>query len=77
MSPSDIEVLLHCHCMPGPHPRSDAPAVMDALDTFLKAGLIEPRDDSRGGGFGTTDGGVMLVKALCDVQFPVRRWVMP
>lgn len=74
MSPNDIEVLLHCHCTPGPHQRLDAPAVLDAVTRFLDAGLIERVAPSE---YRTTEGGRVLVEALCAVPWPVRRWVMP
>lgn len=41
LTPSDLEVLIHCHAIPTPHPRWEAPAVREALNMFLKAGIIE------------------------------------
>lgn len=39
-SPSDIEVLLHHHYSPDPHPRRDAPAVKDAIIRFRNDGIF-------------------------------------
>ena len=44
MTPSDIEVLLHYHCSPEPHPRIDAPAVREVTKRFLKDGIIKKAD---------------------------------
>ena len=40
-SPNEIEVLIHCHCTPGPHPRAHAPAVQYALNKLAECGAIE------------------------------------
>lgn len=74
MSPSDIEVLLHYHCSPNPHPRYTANAVREATEEFLDLGLIEPAPRET---YTTTEGGKVLVEALCATPFPVKRWVMP
>ncbi len=72
-NPNNIEVLLHCHCSPEPHPRFDAPAVKDALRLLLRAGCIEvvkkpdSEDERR---YRTTDKGRAWVKALCEVEEP-------
>lgn len=70
MSPSDIEVLLHYYCSRLPHERCDAPAVMDAVAKFRQAGLMD-KDNM------VTDGGRMLIEALCNTPLPVLRWTMP
>lgn len=70
--PSNIEVLLHCHVTPGPHPRAGAPAVEEALDFFMRLGAIEP-DGRRG--HRTTALGIAWVKALCRTPMPRRVYV--
>lgn len=78
MTPSDIEVLLHFYTCPEPHPREDAPAVRDAINGFLTAGLLIRRPSSRPCDvYEVTDGGRMLVEMLCATPFPERRWVDP
>jgi hypothetical protein len=74
MSPSDIEVLLHCHYSPGPHPRWTAPAVRDGLHMLARAGLIESTD-STGCVFRTTERGRAHVAQLCDLPFPTQGWL--
>jgi hypothetical protein len=68
--PSDIEVLLHCHVCPGPHPRFHAPAVQDALGFLLRHGAIEPRNGVENGEYSTTELGKAWVAALCRVPKP-------
>lgn len=68
-TPCKIEVLLHCHCVPLPHPQSLAPAVEDALTFLQAAGAIKPvggREDV----FTTTPLGIAWVRALCNVPRP-------
>lgn len=82
LSPSDIEVLLHCHVCPAPHPRSGAPAVRAAIDMFAYADMIEVWEPT-GGALGepsywrTTDKGDAFVKALCNTPEPVQTWTVP
>lgn len=40
MTPLEIEVLIHCHVSPKPHPRQNAPAVQEALKKFVQLDLI-------------------------------------
>lgn len=76
MTPNDIEVILHFYCCPAPHPRIDAPAVESSIRQFIAAGLLEANPKSNSG-YTVTDGGKMLIDAICDIPFPVRQWVMP
>lgn len=78
MTPSDIEVLLHYHCSPTPHPRASTPAVKAATNAFRSMGLIHLQPDFKSNHrYETTEGGKILVEALCAVPFPVKRWTMP
>lgn len=74
MTPNAIEVLIHCHVCPLPHPRKDAPAVAEELQSFLKNGLIEPEPGSPGG-YRTTERGAAHIEQLCRTAWPVRVWV--
>ena len=82
LNPNIIEVLLHCYISPRPHPRFDAPAVQEALHLLEVRELIAPTDPPPADpmapfAYRTTEGGVFLVKALCAVPFPVKKWAMP
>lgn len=68
LTPNDIEVLLHCHVSPEPHPRLDAPAVQESIKMWICAGMIEPNVNT--GIFVTTDKGCAMVMALCKTPYP-------
>lgn len=74
LSPNDIEVLIHCHCRPEPHPRLDAPAVRDAINRFLHFGIIKISGKDM---YNTTDRGDALMMMLCRTPFPESIWVDP
>jgi hypothetical protein len=69
-TPSDIEVLIHCHCFAEPHPRLEAPAIKDTIRCFLKEDLIVP-DNTKEHIFWTTDKGKKLIDMLCETPLPV------
>lgn len=69
MTPNAIEVLLHYHVSPAPHPRSYAPAVRDATVALLNNGLLELAMGD--GCYGTTLCGRLHVKQLCETAWPV------
>ena len=71
MTPNAIEILLHCHVCPLPHPRIEAPAVQDEVQSLLAHGLIEEERGSNGG-FRTTLRGWLHVQQLCSTAWPVR-----
>jgi hypothetical protein len=74
VSPGLIEIVLHYHCCPEPHPRADAPYVLDSTAELLTAGLIER--DARGI-MRTTERGSAWVEMLCATPLPEHRWVDP
>ena len=76
MTPSDIEVLLHCHTTPSPHPRLDVPSVKGAIQRFFVLGLIE-KYKGKVDVYVTTAGGELMVKALCLVPLPTMEWTHP
>jgi len=73
MTPNGIEVLIHCHVCPLPHPRKDAPAVAEELQSLELNGLIEPEPGSDGG-YRTTDRGRAHIEQLCRTAWPVQAW---
>ena len=70
MTPNDIEVLLHYHCMAVIHPRLDAPAVQQAVENFKRHGIMVI-DFQDGSGYSLTAKGRALVTMLCNTPFPV------
>ncbi len=72
MTPNDIEVLIHCHCVPAIHPRIDAPAVAGAIRMLELHGLIEKHGGEEF--YRTTDRGVAHMKQLCSISYPIKKW---
>lgn len=65
-TPNNINVLLHYHTKPTPHPRSDAPAVIEVTDMLHREGCIYDEK----GCWCTTDKGQAWVMALCNTEIP-------
>lgn len=40
ISPSDIEFMIHCYCTSKPHEYNDSPAIIGAIDNFLREDTI-------------------------------------
>lgn len=80
LSPSDIEVLLHCLVSPASHPRHDAPAVQGALAMFVKADMLTyTHTDNQTGRhvYGTTSKGDAFIEAILNTPEPVQTWTVP
>jgi hypothetical protein len=77
MSPSDLEVLVHCHACVGVHPRIDAPAVRDAIERFRSADIIEECSHPRRGEFYTTDKGKAWLEIILRTPMPTKAWIDP
>ena len=74
LSCSDIEVLIHCHVSPIPHPRRHAPAVRDALGMFQTCEMIEPvLNAEQEEVFNLTHKGRSFIRAICNVR---EGWVL-
>lgn len=71
MTPNDIEVLIHHHVSPNLHPRAHSPAVQMSIDMFVMDGIL--KED--GLGYRTTERGVVLMRMLCDTEYPQQAWV--
>lgn len=71
-SPSDIEVLIHCHSCPYPHPRIDAPAVSEAISWFCSLGIIDAIGEDT---YITTERGKAWLQMIQNTPFPTRAWV--
>lgn len=77
-TPNLLEVLLHYHVSPDPHPRIDAPAVQGAIDAMLHEGILQS-DLSRDSQYALTERGEVWLKMLLDTPLPIRLevWVDP
>ena len=72
MTPNDIEILIHCHVSPTPHPREGDSAVRESLNNFVWHELI--RIDINGI-YRTTERGAAHLEQLCDMPLPRNAWV--
>lgn len=70
MTPLAIEILLHFHVSPLPHPLSAYPAVADEIESQLRDGLIEEEKAS----YRTTERGKAHIRQLCNLPFPTQMW---
>ena len=74
-TPSDLDVLLHYHVCPEPHPRAEAPAVRDAIERFMREDILEFK---KGVGFvTTTKRGRLWVEMLLATPPPESAYVDP
>lgn len=76
MTPNDIEVLIHCHISPSPHPRIGMSAVAGAIKMLKHNGLIRNEsgmDDMVC--WRTTERGKAFLQVLCDTPLPTQAWV--
>ena len=76
MTPNDLEILIHCHVSPTPHPRIDAPAVVQALDDLVECDLII-KHKGCDGVYSTTDRGKAHIEVLCNMSLPEKKWIDP
>lgn len=71
-TPSNLELLLHCHYSPVPHPRFHAPAIQDGIAYLAKHHMIEPSSEDNV--WQTTDKGKFYINFLMAVPFPLTVW---
>jgi hypothetical protein len=78
-SVNDIQVLLHFHVSPEPHPRAHATAVQETIAMLVRNGMIEERKDfsAEPNCYQTTVRGQAWVEMLKNTPFPVCVWMDP
>jgi hypothetical protein len=72
MTPNDIEILIHCHVSPTPHPRFECNK--DVFDSLELNGLIEYHEHLIGV-YVTTARGRAHINQLCSTPWPTQAWV--
>ena len=72
MTPNAIEILIHCHVCPAPHPRINARAVQEEIESFLRNGLIR---EIKPGEYQTTERGAAHIAQLCNTELPRQAWI--
>jgi hypothetical protein len=76
-SPLYIEIGLHYYARTTDFRNGDfsAPAVRDAVKSFVEYGMLKPADGT-GTKYEATEALNVWVRALCAVNWPVQRWVI-
>ncbi len=72
MTPSDIEVLIHCWCATTVHPKFYSPDVQAAIRQFESDGVVELTDDKNV--YQITAKGAAWLKAVCNTPYPQALW---
>ena len=71
MTPLEIEVLIHCHSCPAPHPRLNAPTVAGTITEFKNQEVIRRVKNY----WETTDKGKAMIRLLCSIPLPTQQWI--
>ena len=85
VTPSNLELLLHCYYSPEPHPRHHAPAILEGADYLLNHGMIVRVEDTvqvqnvPGAPplYSVTEKGAVYIQHLMKVPFPTPVWGIP
>jgi hypothetical protein len=75
-TPNDIDVLLWYHTRTVDHERLHAPAVIEAANKFLDAGIFEASNSSSRS-YCMTAKGVAFIEMLLNTPLPEMRWIDP
>lgn len=78
VTPLYIEIMNHFYCRASRFERDEAPACRSAISSLVAAGMIEPYpNDGDDRQFIATEKGRAWIDFLCEVPFPVTKWVLP
>ena len=72
-TPSNLELLLHCHVSPAEHPRMDAPVIGAGIKYLSEQGMIERYDRT----WQTTAKGKFYIEHLLKTPFPETSFSIP
>jgi hypothetical protein len=84
--PSPLEIMIGLHYWTTPAEYADhdcahqeSPAVQEVLADFVARGLLRNLDvpNQYGGTYASTEALEVWVNGICDVPFPVQKWVLP
>ncbi len=81
MTPLQIKMVLHYYAIAEPYgirepQHAESPAVYQQRGALVALGLIE-EDGDWPAGYRTTGRGNAYVEALCAMDLPIQKWVMP
>lgn len=81
ITPNDLDVLIHYYTTPGHHPRLWAPGVWDAVNKFIRDGvLVNPSGEAvqlDACGLVVSEMGVAWLKLMLNTPYPIQKWVDP
>lgn len=80
MTPLEIEILLHYLTRVVDYRDGDylnAPAVIEALDNFVREDMLKPIDGKHGAKFRLLPRAVAFIGHICSLPLPVMKWEMP
>jgi hypothetical protein len=76
MSPFEIKLILHWHCVVDRFPHDTAPIYAPTMANMIADGLIAPREDEPKL-YTTTERGSKFVEMLCETPLPESHWLDP
>ncbi len=76
MTPYQIKLILHWHCVVDRFPQANSPIYGETMAAMIADGLLKKREDSDGL-YTTTERGAKFVEMLCETPLPVERWLDP
>jgi hypothetical protein len=76
MTPYQIKLILHWHCVADRFPHDSAPIYGETMAWMISDGLIK-RNDEDAGLYTTTERGAKFVEMLCETPLPENRWLDP
>lgn len=84
-TPLAVEILIHFATSLGPHPRIEAPAVQETVDSFVRDGILAPQAPSnnpvpaghKAPGFVMTTKGRAWLAMILATPYPESRFVDP
>lgn len=82
MSPADLGVLIHYHCIPEPHPRFAEEWVQSLTEAWVKEGILEETmgtvfDPTALPVFSTTERGQKWMEMILSTPQPEQIWIDP
>jgi hypothetical protein len=75
ISPAYLSVLIHCHGLCSPIKESMVNS--EAVEVFLRDGIIEIDTDRQGCGYRTTEKGETWLEMILTTPYPEFRWIDP
>jgi len=79
MTPFELEILLHYHCIAADHRAcvENVPIWAGTRDAFIAEGLLVTPSRLRSRTYDLGERGEAYIKAVLATPLPVQRWVMP